>query len=588
MIIPPADVSGRSILDVVAQRTRLWSRNLWAPRGGPSSPSTAASPAAPLQAVADHLTTVAATDGPVTDHALLVLLGQFAQHLGLVPLLEAVPIAQKTVEHRPQTKLIQFLIGILAGLEYLQDFNDAPDPLVRDTAVQQAWHQQAFAHYSGVSRTLAAADAATLQAVTQAVQQISRPFVDREVLATLRTGQVLVVDIDLTGRPVSPTSTDYPEAAFGWMDNAVAKGYQAAISSLSGGPSGRVLLGSQRYAGRAKSADCLHAAVQQVEHALGLHPRRRTRLVQERLAEVATRLTERQQVRDQVRSQRPTVRTPARLTKLEREVAALQVQQREVTERLAHLDADNALLRSSVTVVMRVDAGFATDANLAWLIEMGYTVLSKAHSGHTTSRLQRSIAPEASWTRVGPNAEALALGAQRLGNGHYALQALQVRYQLPTEQRHTTLLYYGDTPPAPAAAWFGQYNGRQVLEAGIKENKGVFTMRRPLVRSPIGMQLQEQFAVFAANFVRWAAEWAREQLHDVPVALAQALTEVKTLVRVLAHSRARLVETTVGCALVFDEHSAFAGAVLIIRGQVVYQNVLPLFTIGATTPRGVT
>jgi hypothetical protein len=74
----------------------------------------------------------------------------------------------------------------------------------------------------------------------------------------------------------------------------------------------------------------------------------------------------------------------------------------------------------------------------------------------------------------------------------------------------------------------------------------------------------------------------------VPVALAQALTEIKTLVRVVAHSRARLVETAAGCALVFDTHTPFAGAVLVVRGQAIYQNVLPLFTIGATTPREVT
>jgi hypothetical protein len=74
----------------------------------------------------------------------------------------------------------------------------------------------------------------------------------------------------------------------------------------------------------------------------------------------------------------------------------------------------------------------------------------------------------------------------------------------------------------------------------------------------------------------------------VPPALAQALTEVKTLVRVLAHSRARLVATKLGCALVFDAHSQFAGAVLLVYGQVVFQNVWPLFTIGATTPRKLT
>ena len=163
--------------------------------------------------------------------------------------LEAVPIPQKTRDHRPQTKLIQFLIGILAGLDYLQDFNAGACPLGADVAVMASWGQAAFAHYSGISRTLAAADATTLQAVIAALPQVSQPFLARDVVQILRSGQPLVVDIDLTGRPVSPTSTDYPDAAFGWMDAAVAKGYQAAISSLSGGPQGRVLLNSQRYGG---------------------------------------------------------------------------------------------------------------------------------------------------------------------------------------------------------------------------------------------------------------------------------------------------------------------------------------------------
>jgi len=127
-----------------------------------------------------------------------------------------------------------------------------------------------------------------------------------------------------------------------------------------------------------------------------------------------------------------------------------------------------------------------------------------------------------------------------------------------------------------------------VIEAGIKENKSVFTMRRPLVRSKYGMQLQEQFALFAANFVRWAAAWARETLTDAPPALARALSAVKTLVRVVAHSRAWLVETEAGCGLVFDSHSPFAGAVLRIAGQVVFQTVLPLFTSDRTTVQQVT
>ena len=120
------------------------------------------------------------------------------------------------------------------------------------------------------------------------------------------------------------------------------------------------------------------------------------------------------------------------------------------------------------------------------------------------------------------------------------------------------------------------------MEAGIKEQKAVFTMRRPLVRSRFGLQLQEQLSVFAANFVRWAGHWAREQVVVEGRRLQQALTETKTLVRVVGQTRARLLQGGGGCALVFE--GPFAGSVLICAGQVAYQEVLPLFHSGGHVP----
>ena len=244
-----------------------------------------ATPQRPNQTPSFHLTP---TPTPpldlTTDHAGLVLLGKYAQHLGLIERLQTVPLAQRTRSHSPQDKLIQFFVGILAGIDYLQDFDLAPHPLVTDHAVSASWQQDAFAHYSGLSRTLAAADDATLAALQRVLQDLSRPFLERELLALVRTGRPVIIDVDLTGRMVSPTSMTSPDADFGWMDDAVAKGYQAAITTLSGGPSGRLVLCSQRYAGRTKSAECLREAVRQIEQVLGLHPRRRPELVRQRLA----------------------------------------------------------------------------------------------------------------------------------------------------------------------------------------------------------------------------------------------------------------------------------------------------------------
>jgi hypothetical protein len=478
----------------------------------------------------------------------------------------------------------------------------------------------------------------------------AQPFIEREVLAVVRAGRPRVIAVDLTGRPVSPTSTTYPEADFGWMDDAVAKGYQAAITSLSGGPSGRLLLSSQRYPGRTKSAECLQAAMCQMEQVLGLHPRRRPELVRQRLARLAPQLQQRQaalvaahQRQQQLRltaervhaeiAQRtaelageararavagePALLPPevaklrSRLSRLQQQadrlvtqqqaaaewgqkqavhLSALQEQEQQLTNWLKELEQNNTGLRMPVRIVLRVDAGFSTGENLAWLIEAGYDVVSKAHSGHTTTRLQRTVRLDAAWTAVGSNAEAVRLPAQQLADCPYPVEVLLVRYHRPSGPRSTALLYYGETPPpAELTNWFQLYNGRQIMEAGIKEQKGVFTMRRPLVRSPIGLELQEQFSLFAATVVRWAAQWAREQaVRQATCGLQEAWGETKTLVRVVGQTRARLVQTPEGRALVFAGDGPFAGSVLVFVGHVAYQEVLPLFRSQAYMPCEVT
>ena len=152
-----------------------------------------------------------------------------------------------------------------------------------------------------------------------------------------------------------------------------------------------------------------------------------------------------------------------------------------------------------------------------------------------------------------------------------------VRYYLPAEQRHTVLFYYGDTPPPSLLAWFAGYNARQTIEAGIKEEKGVFTLKRHLVRSPYGMQIQEQFALFCANFVRWAAAWVKDCLREANCRFTTALDQVKTLVKMASRARARWVRNAHGHTLIFDEKGPFAGTILCLAGEVAVQLTLPLF-----------
>jgi hypothetical protein len=80
---------------------------------------------------------------------------------------------------------------------------------------------------------LAQCDAQTVTATEEAINAFSRPFLHTTVRELLRRGQPLIYDLDLTGQPVSSTSTTYPEAAFGWMNDQVQLGYQLARVALA-------------------------------------------------------------------------------------------------------------------------------------------------------------------------------------------------------------------------------------------------------------------------------------------------------------------------------------------------------------------
>jgi len=123
-----------------------------------------------------------------------------------------------------------------------------------------------------------------------------QPFgsLPRENRASTDKRGCLTADVDLTGREVSPTSTDYKDATFGWMDDDVRKGYQAAILSLACERWQRLLLALQRYTGRTHSAECLQAMLRELEQVLGMRPRRRVALVQAQRRALQTRIQQAQ------------------------------------------------------------------------------------------------------------------------------------------------------------------------------------------------------------------------------------------------------------------------------------------------------
>jgi hypothetical protein len=78
---------------------------------------------------------------------MLVAFGEFLRQHGLLDRLRQVPIVQKTHAFAPQAKLIEFLAGVMSGIEHLQDLNHRPRPLTPDAVVARAWGLKRFAHH---------------------------------------------------------------------------------------------------------------------------------------------------------------------------------------------------------------------------------------------------------------------------------------------------------------------------------------------------------------------------------------------------------------------------------------------------------
>jgi hypothetical protein len=93
------------------------------------------------------------------------------------------------------------------------------------------------------------------------------------------------------------------------------------------------------------------------------------------------------------------------------------------------------------------------------------------------------------------------------------------------------------------------------------------------VRSEAAIYLQENFVLFAANFIRWANTWLAGA--SGPETLQVERLGVKTLVQVAAHTSAQVVQNSEGKLLRFSEQSVFAGKELKLR-MLTYQLPLPL------------
>jgi hypothetical protein len=121
------------------------------------------------------------TSGMRTQHAFLVAWGWFAEATGLIEKIGTVSMQQKAYKHSPQGKVLEFLVGTLAGMKHLQELSLAAHPLDRDAAVAQAWGQSDWADYSGFCRTLRSMSWEEARAIVRVLEEISQPYLKAEL-----------------------------------------------------------------------------------------------------------------------------------------------------------------------------------------------------------------------------------------------------------------------------------------------------------------------------------------------------------------------------------------------------------------------
>lgn len=148
---------------------------------------------------------------------------------------------------------------------------------------------------------------------------------------------------------------------------------------------------------------------------------------------------------------------------------------------------------------------------------------------------------------MGANAELVAWHNLHLAKCPYALDVALERFYTGKALKHSTLFHFGVEPVTDdLPGWFKQYNGRQTIEAGIKETKQVFFLHHIKVRSEPAIYLQECFVLFGANFIRWASCWLAQQSLPAKNALDVCRLGTKRQVKVAAHVSAQVIQNAEG------------------------------------------
>ena len=573
-----------------------------------------------------------------TQHAMLIVWGRFARHLDLT---ERIRTAVELRRHRDAVPggdlVLEFGLASLAGYEYLQDLSLGAHPLTKDQAVADEWDIQ-FRHYTVLSRFLYRLNEANVAQIEATLASVLQPYIDQAAHQMLCCQDKLTLCADLTGRPVSAYSITYPpDAVFGYMANQLRKGHQALVVTLKG-QEHRVHLAAFHHPGNVASNRCLRQSVEAAEERLGYRPRRRTDLVYQRIVPIEAKIAKQacrveaqqaiihQQLKRQVcldeqlqalerelveleghyagkvvcphsklaqahrrkesweRQRQSAYNQETRARKLlqchEQRLEQLTAERDALLSWLAQLKMDNTANPNPVQMRWLLDGGFGSAENVTYLIEMGYDLYTIAN-GQTTQSIRTEAPEDAEWTQVGARTEALDLARDQLRHCPYPVRLTLLRWKKGETFCYSTLISFSETETLPLEELFPTYHQRQDAEAGIRQGKGPFGYTKLHVRSPAGIRLLGQFALFFwPNFVHWSAQWLRDQATGDTDPLVSILRHVSTQVRVAANAPAMVLTNRTGQMLEFSSASSYAGLRICLDRPFAYQLPMPLFQAG--------
>jgi hypothetical protein len=202
-----------------------------------------------------------------TAYGPLCILGHYLTQKKVLQPLEQIHIPQKTIKHSPTQKLLDALVGILAGCSALYQLNVKVRP---DRPLQQAFGRERCADQSAVSATLNAFTKETVTQLRQAVETIHRR--QGRIFTHDYEQEFLILEVDLTGLVASKNAEGSTKGYFPRKRNR--RGRQ--LVQVTTPQYGEVLF-EKLYPGNTSSREVLKETLTEVERILGLDEAKRKR-----------------------------------------------------------------------------------------------------------------------------------------------------------------------------------------------------------------------------------------------------------------------------------------------------------------------